>query len=132
MAATTQSLGRYFARPEPEPRERSLLEPQEGWLSLLLLAMMVLSTVWSIDQAHWVEGTGILFPLALAGLAAGYLLTRTRLSSWVGLPLGTVLGFAVCFAVVGQLLPPPSEVVGNFLGTIGGTLACVAHPRGLP
>src|SRR5690348_3011576 len=105
MAASVSQL---FARPEPKPRERSFFELEEGWLSILLLLAMVLSTVWSIDQAHWVEGTGVLFPMALVGVAAGIVITRLRLKGWIGVLLGLVLGVAVTFAVVGQLVPPPN------------------------
>ena len=73
------SLGSLFDRPQPVQRQRSLLEPDEGWLSVLLLLAMVMSTIWSIDQAHWVEGTGILFPTALVGMFAGMLLARSSL-----------------------------------------------------
>src|SRR5436190_9317144 len=126
------SVSHLFARPEPQPRQRSFLELEEGWLSVLLLLAMVLSTVWSIDQAHWVEGTGMLFPIALAGVGAGILLARSALRSWVALLLGLLLGVALTFAIVGQLLPPPSEMPGLFVQTIGGTLGWLRHPAGLP
>src|SRR5947208_2267275 len=117
MATTVSQL---FSRPEPKPRERSFLELEEGWLSVLLLLVMVLSTVWSIDQAHWVEDTGLLFPLALAGVVVGMLLARSPLRGWVAILLGLVAGVAVTFAVVGQLVPPPSEMPALFVQTIGG------------
>jgi transglutaminase-like putative cysteine protease len=130
MAAT--SLTELFSRPEPAPRQRSLLEPEEGWLSLFLLLAMVLSTIWAIHEAHWVEGTAILFPLALAGIAVGTLLARARLSGGLALLIGVLGGMLVCFVVVGQLLPPPTELPGALLGTLGATLAWATHPAGMP
>src|SRR5438045_4745079 len=116
------SVSQLFARPAPQPRQRSFLELEEGWLSVLLLLAMVLSTVWSIDQAHWVEGTGVLFPMALVGVAAGVLISRSSLRGWVAVLLGLVGGVAVTFAVVGQLVPPPSEWVGALAQTLAGTI----------
>jgi transglutaminase-like putative cysteine protease len=132
MASSAHSLVRLLEPAEPVEHSRSALQPQEGWLSALLLAAMVLSTIWSIDQGHWVEGTGVLFPIALVGLVAGYLLARSRFSGWVGIPLGLVGGAVVCFIAIGQLLPPPMEAVALALQTLAGTIGWLFHPAGLP
>jgi hypothetical protein len=133
MAATTPaSLSALFTRPEPTPRERTFLQPETGWLSVLLLLALVLSTVWSIDQARWVEGTSILFPLALAGIGTGMLLARLRLAGWVALPLGLIGGAVLTFAVVGRLLPSPGAIPEALIGTIGGTIAWFGQPEGVP
>src|SRR5262249_48435719 len=94
--------------------------------------VMVLSTVWSIHQAHWVEGTVILFPLALAGIVVGLVLARSRLAGWLSLLIGVLGGLVVCFVAVGQLLPPPAEIPGALLGTLGATAAWATHPSGAP
>ena len=78
MSAT--SLSELFQRPAPVERESSRFFPEEGWLPIGLLLVIVLSTIWSIDQAHWVEGTGVLFPIALGSILAGLLLARTRIA----------------------------------------------------
>ncbi|HEX2326906.1 MAG TPA: transglutaminaseTgpA domain-containing protein [Chloroflexota bacterium] len=132
MAAQPASISALFARPEPAPRQRSLLEPEEGWLSFLLLAVMVLSTVWSVHQARWVEGTAILFPLAVAGLVLGMLLARSRLAAWLSLAIGVLGGLALCFVVVGGLVPPLAQIPGALLGTLAGTLGWVTSPSGAP
>ncbi len=93
---------------------------------------MVLSTVWSIHQARWVEGTSILFPLALAGAAAGVVLARSRLATWLSLLLGLLGGLVVCFVIIGQLLPAVRDLPGAFFGTIAGTLGWLARPAGAP
>ncbi|HVG95374.1 MAG TPA: DUF3488 and transglutaminase-like domain-containing protein [Chloroflexota bacterium] len=130
MAAT--SVTELFTRPEPAQRRRSLLQPEEGWLSFLLLLAMVMTTVWSVHQAHWVEGTAILFPLAIAGLVIGMLLARSRLAAWLSLALGVIGGLVLCFVVVGGLVPPPQQLPGAFLGTLAGTLGWVTNPSGAP
>jgi transglutaminase-like putative cysteine protease len=132
----TASVGSVFARPsarqEPVPRPRSLLQPEEGWLSIALVLVMVFSTIWSIDQAHWVEGTGILFPAALVGFGVGYLLSRPAFAAWIAILLGVVLGAVVAFVSVGQLLPPLPEMPALFVQTVLGTFAWIGHPSGTP
>jgi transglutaminase-like putative cysteine protease len=123
---------RGFARPQRVEREHPTFQPREGWLSIFLLLAMVGSTVWSIDQAKWVEGTAILFPIALAGIAAGYFLARSTLTGWIAVLLGLLVGMALCFIVVGQLLPPPGEMLGMLGQTLSGTLAWFTRPSGLP
>ena len=93
---------------------------------------MVLSTVWSVHQARWVEGTAILFPLAIAGLVLGMLLARSRLAAWLSLALGVLGGLALCFVVVGGLVPPLAQIPGALLGTLAGTLGWVTNPSGAP
>ena len=131
-APPASSLSGLFERPEPVARERSFFDLEEGWLSVLLLLALVLSTVWSIDQARWVEGTSLLYPMALAGIAAGTLLARSPLRGWVAVPLGALLGAAVAFTVVGRLLPAPAEMPGLLAQTLAGTLAWLRQPAGLP
>src|ERR687897_972169 len=118
---TPPAAVRSFARPEEPPRQETGFQPQEGWLAVALLFAMVLSTVWSVDQAKWVEGTGVLFPLALAGIAAGYFLSRSKVAGWIGVLLGLVAGVALSFVVVGQLFPPPGQMLGMLGQTLGGT-----------
>jgi transglutaminase-like putative cysteine protease len=130
MAAT--SLHTLFERPEPPARQRSLLEPDEGWLSVILLLAMVLSTVWSIDQAHWVEGTGVLFPTALVGMLVGMLLAHSSLRGWVAMPLGLALGLVFTFVAVGQLAPPLSEWPSLAGQMVTGTVVWIGKPAGLP
>lgn len=130
MSAT--SLSELFQRPAPVERESSRFFPEEGWLPIGLLLVIVLSTIWSIDQAHWVEGTGVLFPIALGSILAGLLLARTRIAGWIGALLGLVLGAVVCFAVIGQLLPPFSDMPRLLGETLSGTVRWVGHPAGLP
>src|SRR5437867_2879561 len=58
MATSVTPVSQLFARPEPQPRQRSFFELEEGWLSVFLLLAMVLSTVWSIDRARWAAAAG--------------------------------------------------------------------------
>jgi hypothetical protein len=54
-------------------RFRANLTPEEGWASLVLVAVMVVTAAWSIDDAGWVRGPAVLTDslrwVALLGVA---------------------------------------------------------------
>src|SRR6266849_1216233 len=50
----------------------------EGWFSLFLLAVVVYSTIWSVEAANWVEHTGVLSLTTLIGLLVGVLAAKQR------------------------------------------------------
>lgn len=54
------------------------LHLEEGWLSFVLLFVVVMTVVWSIQSAHWVAGSEVLSTAALLGFAVGFVLARTR------------------------------------------------------
>src|SRR5687767_6248026 len=130
--STPPAAVRSFARPEEPERVETGFQPQEGWLAVGLLLAMVLSTVWSVDQAKWVEGTAILFPIALAGMALGFWLARSKVAGWIGVLLGLLAGILLSFVVVGQLIPAPGQMLSMVGQTLGGTLAWFARPTGVP
>ena len=49
-----------------------LSRPAQGWLPIILLFALVLSVVYSIDQARWAANTGIMFPFAALGVAVAH------------------------------------------------------------
>lgn len=51
---------------------------REGWTTVLLTAMVVFISVWSIQRADWADGLGILNLVALAGLAAGVAVSKNQ------------------------------------------------------
>src|SRR6201987_4979693 len=50
----------------------------EGWFSFFLLAVVVYSTIWSVEAANWVDHTNILTLTTLIGLIAGVLAAKQR------------------------------------------------------
>ena len=50
----------------------------EGWLSLFLLAVVVYSTIWSVEAADWVNNTTVLTLTTLVGLIVGVLAAKQR------------------------------------------------------
>src|SRR5260370_35638103 len=50
----------------------------EGWFSLFLLAVVVYSTIWSVEAANWVDHTNVLSLTTLIGLIVGVLAAKQR------------------------------------------------------
>jgi transglutaminase-like putative cysteine protease len=82
------------------------LRPREGWLSLFLLFVMLLSVGWSVQSANWIDQADFLVPVALWGMLAGTLLALLPISVLATLPLGALLGTGVVlWAVGGEYFP---------------------------
>lgn len=72
--------------------------PEDGWLTLLLLATVVYTTIASIQGAGWAPGTDILTPMTFAGLVLGYLAVQQgRLPRSLIHILAIALGIAFAF-----------------------------------
>lgn len=56
-----------------------MLGTWEEWLTFAVVLTVFLSVVASVQQAHWVRDMPALAPIALIGLALGFLLSRVRL-----------------------------------------------------
>jgi transglutaminase-like putative cysteine protease len=78
----------------------------EGWTTLLLLAGMVMSVTWAMSSARWIEGLQVIEWVALAGLAAGILLAKTRFPASVAHLFSLVYGAAWIGYLGTTLLPP--------------------------
>ncbi len=99
-----------FQRREAEARAEqddrlSAIVPWESWLTLLITAVVFLSVVQSIDSAHWVDGMPSLYPMALAGLLAGYLLSRVHWHALVLLPVALLAGATAVYLQLMAILP---------------------------
>lgn len=70
----------------------------EGWFSLFLLAIVVYSTIWSVEVAGWVDHLNILTLTTLFGLLVGVLAAKQRR---LPRPLvhAVVVGFGLLFAI---------------------------------
>lgn len=88
----------------------SRLKPVEGWSSLILLALMLLTVAWSIEAANWAQGLALLQGAVLVAIAVGFALARMPIPSLVAHALGTVTGVGWSSVLVGRLLDPASII----------------------
>ena len=86
----------------------SRLKPPEGWASLLLLALMLMTVAWSIEAADWAEGLGLLQGIVLGGIVVGFLLARFEVPDLIAHPISLIAGLFWSVFLVGRLLDPAS------------------------
>jgi transglutaminase-like putative cysteine protease len=93
------------------------LAPEEGWLSLGLVAVMAVTAAWSIDDAGWVLGRGDLTNFlpwaAVLGVLVGFVGAKVGWNRWVAHTIGAVFAALIVPILVGAVLPNG----GNTLGT---------------
>jgi transglutaminase-like putative cysteine protease len=81
------------------------LKIREGWSTLGLLTLMLLTVVWSINSAEWTEGLAILQWVVLASLATGFVLAKSRMPGFVAHSLSLIGGMAWVTFLISTLLP---------------------------
>jgi len=120
---------------------RSRLKLEEGWASFALLALMLLSVVWSVRAAEWTEGLAILQWIAILAMAFTLLLARLRRlpgviahllllamgALWVTLMLNLVFAPPV---VPAGLVPPGAELSESVRIMFQQMLRWVLEPSG--
>ncbi len=112
---------------------RRLAAPASGWLPIILLVALIFAVVYSVNAARWTDNTAVMFPMAGLGIITGTWFSNRRLHSSLILTFGVLGGFGLCFLVVSEAIPGPTEIIPNFLDLFGGTFDWVGQRRaGLP
>ncbi len=89
----------------------------EGWFSLFLLALVIYSTIWSVQLAGWVDHLDILTLTTAVGLILGVIAAKQQRFSHF-LVYGLVLGFGVVLAfwqTAGACCGGNVSVMGQYL-----------------
>lgn len=98
---------------EPIEDRRSFPGPREGWLSVVLLGVMLLSLCWAVQAAGWLDQMDFLAPVALWALVAGLVLGTGRLSVAVTVPIAALAGGAIVIWTVGGEYHPELDQLGR-------------------
>jgi len=94
-----------------------------GWLSLFCLGCMLLSTVWSIQEAKWTPALDSLAPVTLAALMMGLVLSHLRYPRWVAHLLGLWAGGEfITFQMAAIVAPGPTFELRERLLLVGWRL----------
>ena len=105
---------------EPVEIRRTLRGPREGWLSVVLLGVMLLSLCWAVQSAGWLDQLDFLPPVAIWALTAGLVLGSSRLSVAATIPLAAVFGAGIVLWTVGGEYHPELDQLGR-LDAMRGT-----------
>jgi len=119
-------------------RTRLTAAPAEGWISLLLVAVLAVTVAWSLDDAALVLGqrswTDFLPWVSLGGVAAGFIGARARWNRPVAHLVGAAFAAIVVPLIVGSILDPAGSPADRYRATATSTVAAVLDfaVRGLP
>ena len=83
-------------------------QPAEGWVTLILVALMVMTVAWSIDDARWVLGqqelTSFLPWTVVLGVLWGFVSAKVGWHRWLAHLLGAVFAALLVPMLVGSVL----------------------------
>jgi transglutaminase-like putative cysteine protease len=95
--------------------------PEEGWVSVALVAAMAFVMAMAIDDAGWVIGNGnltnFLWIAALLGVAAGFLGAKVGWNRWAAHAIGAVFAALIVPILVGQVLQPGAGLGVQYVAT---------------
>ncbi len=94
----------------------SRLKPAEGWMSLILLLLMLLTVAWSIEATEWSPGLSLLQGVVLAAVVVGFAFSELPIPGFVAHLLSTAAGVGWVAFVVGRQLDPTSITHRVLLG----------------
>jgi transglutaminase-like putative cysteine protease len=87
---------------------RVALAPVEGWLTVVLVALLAAAVGWAIDDSRWVLGrdewTDFLPYAAAAGVLAGFVAAKTGWPRWSAHLAGALVAAFVLPVIVGTIL----------------------------
>ncbi len=119
-------------------RARLTAAPPEGWISLVLVAVLAVVVAWSLDDAALVLGqrswTDFLAWVSLGGVAAGFLGARARLSRPLAHLVGAAFAALIVPLIIGSILDPTGTPGQRYQATATSTVNAVLDfaVRGLP
>jgi hypothetical protein len=91
--------------------------PEEGWVTLLLVAAMGYILAAAIDDAGWVLGksnlTDFLVIAVLLGVLAGFIGAKVGWNRWVANLVGALFAALIVPILVGDVLLPPGASIGS-------------------
>ncbi|HLE27886.1 MAG TPA: transglutaminase-like domain-containing protein [Anaerolineales bacterium] len=104
---------------------------EEGWLTVVLMSVMLTVAGWGVAVASWTQGLWAAWLASVVGILAGLALAKSRFSGFVASLFAIVyglfyVGFLVCFMLEGSWHERSLELVtrlGTFIykATFGGT-----------
>jgi transglutaminase-like putative cysteine protease len=119
-------------------RTRLSAAPSEGWISLVLVAILAVSVAWSLDDAALVLGqrswTDFLAWVSLGGVAVGFIGARARWSRPIAHLIGAGFAALVVPLIIGSILDPGGTPAERYQATAASTVDAVLDfaVRGLP
>ncbi len=110
-------------------RARVVTPPAEGWISLLLVAILAISVAWSLDSAGLVLGktawTDFLAWAALGGVIVGFVGARAGWNRPLAHLIGAAFAALIVPLMVGSVLRPDLPLSGRYEATAQSSVNAV-------
>jgi transglutaminase-like putative cysteine protease len=110
-------------------RARLFAAPTEGWLSLLLVAILAVTVAWSLDDAALVLGNGnatdLLAWTTLGGVAAGFLGARARWNRLTAHLIAAAFAALIVPILVGSVLDVSGSLADKYQAAAASALNAV-------
>ena len=111
-----------------DPNRGKLLSIREV-IVLLLLALPLLVTVSTIEDAHWVNGLPSLKAVVLVSMVMWAFLARSAVPGWIGHSLAFLGGLVVAF-VLGGLTLSEAHGLGDLASRLGSWFGAIGSQEG--
>jgi hypothetical protein len=95
------------------------LRLREGWSSLVLLLLALLTVAWSFEAGGLADELRILPDVVILGTLVGFVGAKTRIPGLLAHPLGLVIGAIVCLLLLSPLIPLPPNLEPTGTGLAG-------------
>ncbi|MBA2382409.1 MAG: transglutaminase domain-containing protein [Chloroflexi bacterium] len=110
-------------------RSRLLAAPTEGWISLLLIAILAVTVAWSLDDAALVLGnrdaTDFLPWVSIGGVLSGFVGARARWSRPVAHLIGAAFAALIVPIIVGSILGVGGSPAARYQAAAGSAANAV-------
>jgi hypothetical protein len=119
---TTAAEARSYEESPLERLRQLPWSPAEGWLTYLLVTVMVMTVAWSVDDAAWVLGNrdygDFYMYAATLGVLVGFIGAKARWPRWISHVFGAVVAALILPLFVGQeILPKGGSLYEAFQAT---------------
>lgn len=112
---------------------RRFLHLEEGWLTFGLMTLMIMSVVWSVEAAAWVDDINLVPWVAFSGILIGVLFSKLKLPALILHPLALIAGSGIVVYAMARTLPdaPLLSRMGEVVDRLLQWLQVVIGSRGI-
>ncbi len=91
-----------------------------GWVSLLLLALIVMIAMTSVREAEWLDDSQPLLNMLLMGMLLGWLVSRLRWPGWFAALYSVLASVLVGLQTIGHVFPSLATLLSQSLWESSG------------
>ncbi len=90
-----------------------------NWITLSLLALVVIISMSSIHEARWLDDSSPLLRLLLTGMLFGWLVSQLRWPGWFAGLYAMLLSVLISLQIIGHVFPSPATLLSQSVAESG-------------